>query len=119
MSAITRREFLQKTATDAALAGFFAAGATRAFASPLGLPIGSQTYPHRDRIVKGDFAGLLKDMKGIGIEVIDATCEVLVGTGLPLKLETPPQGAAATKSHGTPLPEETKRAAREAVGVAK
>ena len=55
--------------------------------------------------------------EGIGIEVIDATCEVLVGTGLPLKLETPPQGAAATKSHGTPLPEETKRAAREADGV--
>ena len=71
MSAMTRREFFQKTATDAALAGFLAAGATRAFANPLGLPIGSQTYPHRDRIVKGDFAGLLKDMKGIGIEVIE------------------------------------------------
>src|SRR5882724_5823543 len=55
--------------------------------------------------------------EGIGIEVIDATCEVLVGTGLPLKILTPPQGAAATKSHGTPLPDETKRAAREADGV--
>jgi sugar phosphate isomerase/epimerase len=70
MSPLTRREFLKKTATDAALAGFLA-GATRAFASPLGLPVGSQTYPHRERIVKGDFAGLLKDMKGIGIEVIE------------------------------------------------
>ena len=71
MSAITRREFFRKTATDATLAALLAAGATRASASPLGLPIGSQTYPHRDRIVKGDFAGLLKDMKGLGIEVIE------------------------------------------------
>jgi isocitrate/isopropylmalate dehydrogenase len=55
--------------------------------------------------------------EGIGIEVVDATCEVLVGTGLPLKILTPPQGAAALKSHGSPIPEETKRAAREADGV--
>jgi 3-isopropylmalate dehydrogenase len=55
--------------------------------------------------------------EGIGVEVVDATCEVLAGTGLPLKIVTPPQGAAATKSHGTPLPEETKQAAREADGV--
>ena len=47
--------------------------------------------------------------EGIGIEVVDATCELLTGTGLPLKILTPPQGA--------PLPEETKRAAREADGV--
>ena len=47
--------------------------------------------------------------EGIGIEVVDATCELLMGTGLPLKILTPPQGA--------PLPEETKRAAREADGV--
>ena len=71
MSAMTRREFFRKTATDAALAAMLAAGATRASASPLGLPIGSQTYPHRERIVKGDFAGLLKDMKALGIEVIE------------------------------------------------
>ena len=55
--------------------------------------------------------------EGIGIEVVDATCELLAGTGLPLKILTPPQGAAATKSHGTPIPDETKRAAREADGV--
>src|SRR5688500_6340063 len=65
MSATTRREFFRKTATDTALAALLTAGATRVSASPLGLPIGSQTYPHRDRIVKGDFAGLLKDMKGL------------------------------------------------------
>jgi sugar phosphate isomerase/epimerase len=72
MSAISRREFFKKTAADTAVAGLLAAAAgSRAFASPLGLPIVSQTYPHRDRIVKGDFAGLLKDMKAIGIEVIE------------------------------------------------
>ena len=47
--------------------------------------------------------------EGIGIEVVDATGELLMGTGLPLKILTPPQGA--------PLSEETKRAAREADGV--
>src|SRR5499433_3967696 len=47
--------------------------------------------------------------EGIGLEVVDATCELLMGTGLPLKILTPPQGS--------PLPEETKQAAREADGV--
>jgi isocitrate/isopropylmalate dehydrogenase len=47
--------------------------------------------------------------EGIGPEVVDATCELLMGTGLPLKILTPPQGS--------PLPEATKRAAREADGV--
>ena len=55
--------------------------------------------------------------EGIGLEVVDATCELLAGTGLPLKIDTPPQGQAALKSHGAPLPDETKRAAREADGV--
>ncbi|MFL6279998.1 MAG: sugar phosphate isomerase/epimerase family protein [Vicinamibacterales bacterium] len=72
MNAMSRREFFKKTAVDAAVAGFLGVAASRtAYANPLGLPIGSQTYPHRDRIVKGEFAGLLKDMKTIGIEVIE------------------------------------------------
>ena len=71
MPSISRREFFRKAATDAAVAGFLAAGAVKLHAKPLGLPIGSQTYPHRDRIAKGDFAGLLKDMKAAGIEVVE------------------------------------------------
>jgi isocitrate/isopropylmalate dehydrogenase len=55
--------------------------------------------------------------EGIGPEVVDATCELLIGTGLPLNITTPPQGALARKSHGVPLPDETKRAARVADGV--
>ena len=47
--------------------------------------------------------------QGIGVEVVTDTCELLEGTGLPLKIVSPPQG--------NPLPEETKRAAREAGGV--
>src|SRR5262245_24377550 len=55
--------------------------------------------------------------EGIGIECVDATCDLLTKAGLPLRIVTPPQGAAATRTHGTPLPEETKKAAREADGV--
>ena len=47
MAAFSRREFFKKTATDAAVAGFLAASAAELRANPLGLPIGSQTYPHR------------------------------------------------------------------------
>jgi sugar phosphate isomerase/epimerase len=72
MSAISRREFFKKTATDAAMAGWLAAaGGTILRANPLGLPIGSQTYPHRQLIKDGDFAGLLKTLKEIGVERIE------------------------------------------------
>jgi len=40
-------------------------------ANPLGLPIGSQTYPHRQLIKDGNFAGLLDTLKGIGVETIE------------------------------------------------
>jgi 3-isopropylmalate dehydrogenase len=55
--------------------------------------------------------------EGIGFEVVEATCELLASTGLPLKILTPPQGEAALRSHGAPVPEETQRACREADGV--
>lgn len=55
--------------------------------------------------------------EGIGIECVEATCELLTKAGLPLVIVTPPQGQAAVKSHGSPLPDETKKAAREADGV--
>jgi sugar phosphate isomerase/epimerase len=46
------------------------AGANLA-ANPLGLPIGSQVFPHRQRIKAGDFAGLCRDMAAIGIGSIE------------------------------------------------
>src|SRR5208337_5686419 len=57
MNMISRRQFFQGSALLAAeLRGV-----------PLGLPIGSQTYPHRQRIKDGDFAGLCKDMAALGV----------------------------------------------------
>jgi sugar phosphate isomerase/epimerase len=67
MSAISRREFLKQSTTDVAVAGFLAMGVQELRANPLGLPIGSQTYPHRQRIKDGDFAGLCKDMAALGV----------------------------------------------------
>src|SRR5688572_13014795 len=72
MAAISRREFLKKTATDAAMAGFLATGAGATLCgNPLGMPIGSQTYPHRTMIRDGNFAGLLKELKSIGVDTIE------------------------------------------------
>jgi sugar phosphate isomerase/epimerase len=71
MAAISRREFFRKAGTDAAVAGFIAAGVATLQANPLGLPIGSQTYPHRAMIKEGNFAGLLKTLKDIGVDRIE------------------------------------------------
>jgi sugar phosphate isomerase/epimerase len=73
MAGISRRNFLEAGGATAALA-FMAANGMKVKAAPLGLPIGSQTYPHRDRIVKEGLKGfdaLLKDMKAIGIEAVE------------------------------------------------
>ncbi len=67
MLRISRREFLKESATTAAVTGFLAVGGREMRANPLGLPIGSQTYPHRQRIKDGDFAGLCKDMVTLGV----------------------------------------------------
>ena len=66
MHTVSRRDLLQ------AATGVIAAG--RLFGDPLGLPIGSQTYPHRQRIKDGDFAGLCKDLHDIGVRSIEL-CE--------------------------------------------
>jgi sugar phosphate isomerase/epimerase len=69
---MTRRDFFKRTVTDAAVAGILAAaGGAILEANPLGLPIGSQTYPHRQMIKDGDFAGLLKTLKAIDVERIE------------------------------------------------
>jgi len=67
MPSISRRDFLKQSATTAAVGGILCAGVPELRANPLGLPIGSQTYPHRQRIKDGDFAGLCKDMKALGV----------------------------------------------------
>jgi len=64
---LSRRQFLKKSTVNAAGAGILSVAARSLQANPLGLPIGSQTYPHRQRIKSGDFAGLCNDMAALGI----------------------------------------------------
>jgi sugar phosphate isomerase/epimerase len=70
MTRMSRREFLEKAATDAAVAGLLAARAATLHANPLGLPIGSQTYPHRAAL-KQDFPGVLKQLGDLGVQQIE------------------------------------------------
>src|SRR5215472_385412 len=67
----TSRRDLLKSAAGIVPAGVLYSAAGELRASPLGLPIGSQTYPHRQRIKDGDFAGLCKDMAALGIGIIE------------------------------------------------
>src|SRR5512146_2135999 len=71
MPVISRRDFFRNTASSAAAVGLLSSAGFNLRANPLGFPIGSQTYPHRQRIVDGDFAGLCKDMAGIGVQVLE------------------------------------------------
>src|SRR5882672_1642891 len=71
MTLLSRRKFLKKTATDAAVAGFIASGVAELRANPLGLPIGSQTFPHRQMIKDGNFAGLAKTLADIGVQSVE------------------------------------------------
>src|SRR5882757_3743902 len=71
MTDLSRREFFHKTATDAAMTGFLAACAAELRANPLGLPIGSQTYPHRQMIKDGNFAGLAKTLAEMGVQTVE------------------------------------------------
>ncbi|HUB79529.1 MAG TPA: hypothetical protein VMB03_12060 [Bryobacteraceae bacterium] len=61
MPGFSRRDFLAVSA--AAAAGLRA--------NPLGLPIGSQTYPFRQRIRGGDLAGVCQDLAGLGVGIIE------------------------------------------------
>src|SRR6188508_3863006 len=80
MAGISRREFVKTTAFGTAAAGLLASG-VKLQANPLGLPIGSQTYPHRAEILKGNFAGVLKELKQIGVDQIELCGPI--GTGYP------------------------------------
>ena len=71
MAEISRREFFRQAGADVAVAGFLAASVATLEASPLGLPIGSQTYPHRSMISEGNFPGLLKTLADIGVQRIE------------------------------------------------
>jgi sugar phosphate isomerase/epimerase len=69
MSAISRRDFMRTAATCTAV-GFLSAGARELRASPLGMPIGCQTWPVRDMIAK-DFPGTIKQLADAGFQTIE------------------------------------------------
>src|SRR5262245_12028653 len=62
--AMSRRQFVGS-------AGLLPLATRELLGGPLGLPIGSQTYPHRQRIKDGDFAGLCKDMAALGVGILE------------------------------------------------
>ena len=53
------------------MAGFLAANVMTLNANPLGLPIGSQTWPHRAMIKDGNLAGLAATMSGLGVSMLE------------------------------------------------
>jgi sugar phosphate isomerase/epimerase len=68
----SRREFFRRAGVHAAATSFLAASVpTMLRANPLGLPIGSQTYPHRAMIKDGNFAGLAKIFVDIGVQAVE------------------------------------------------
>jgi len=71
MASLSRRDFLRYAAADAAVAALFAARVVNVRANPLGLPIGSQTWPHRQMIKDGNFAGLAKALADIGVQAVE------------------------------------------------
>src|SRR5262245_27219525 len=71
MTAMTRREFVKLAGTEALVAGMLAGGTASLSANPLGLPIGSQTWPHRAMIKSGNFAGLLQELENIGVQSLE------------------------------------------------
>jgi len=66
MAHSSRREFIRSVSAGALLA----AAGRNLVADPLGLPIGCQTWPVRDRIAK-DFPGTLKVLAGAGFTSIE------------------------------------------------
>jgi sugar phosphate isomerase/epimerase len=69
-STVSRRAFI-KAGAGVWAAAHASPGMPVAVAAPLGLPIGSQTYPHRAMIKAGDFAGLLKVFVEIGVQAVE------------------------------------------------
>jgi sugar phosphate isomerase/epimerase len=70
MSGISRREFCKNAAKGAAAAGLLSVGAVELRASPLGLPIGCQTWPVRKMIAQ-DFPGTVKQLADAGFQSVE------------------------------------------------
>lgn len=69
MPAISRREFFSNAAKGVAAAGILP-GMRELRGSPLGMPIGCQTYPVRNMIAK-DFPGTIRQLAAAGFQTIE------------------------------------------------
>src|SRR5260221_8481678 len=86
--ALSRRQFFEKASTGVAVAGLLAVQGEELDASPLGLPIGSQTWPN-GKAMKRDFRGLLKQLADLDVRQVEL-CSPLgyeEFTGLPKPAE--------------------------------
>jgi sugar phosphate isomerase/epimerase len=82
---MTRRTFFKKAGADVAVAGVLGARMMTAHASPLGLPIGSQTYPHRALIQSGHFADLAATLAAMGVTALEMCSPFSYDEFAPLK----------------------------------
>jgi len=101
---LSRREFIR--ASGLAMAGTLASRAGAVRAGPLGMPIGSQTWPHREAMKK-DLPGVLKQLASFGIREIELCSPIGYEDfgGLPepaeLKRHLSDHGLACVSSHFT------------------
>jgi sugar phosphate isomerase/epimerase len=106
MAAISRREFIEKSAVCSGVAGFLAANAAELRANPLGMPIGSQVYPLRPMLK--DFPAFAKTISEIGVTRLELCSPIGYGpdfaslsSGKEVKKILADHGMQAESSHFT------------------
>jgi sugar phosphate isomerase/epimerase len=70
MRTISRRQFLSRSTSGIAAAGYLSTAAMELGADPLGLPVGFQSYSVRQQLSK-DFEGILKQLAGVGYRTVE------------------------------------------------
>lgn len=85
MKPLSRRTFLKRAGMSAAVAGLASTNTMTLHANPLGLPIGSQTWPHRALIKGGRFAELCATLAGIGVQSLEMCSPIDYEDFAPLK----------------------------------
>jgi sugar phosphate isomerase/epimerase len=85
MTPLSRRTFLKGAGMGAAAAGLASADLMTLHANPLGLPIGSQTWPHRALIKAGRFDELAATLAGIGVQSLEMCSPIDYEEFAPLK----------------------------------
>src|SRR5262245_25495593 len=73
MAGVSRREFMYKTGGASAALAFMVANGIRLKANPLGMPIGTQMWPHQTLInnTYEGFEKVCKDLKAVGVDSIE------------------------------------------------